>query len=99
MSSNPSGESHHPSNPSNGLYQGSVTLIHEVDDMSPNDFNYTQSPLLSDLTSPSQQNFKLNTMKLLENYNELMAASHDEYLDDENHNESLEELVTNNESL
>ena len=36
-----------------GLYQGSVTLVH--DDMSPNDFNYTQSQLLSGLTSPPSQ--------------------------------------------
>jgi len=39
------------SNGGGGLYQGSVTLVH--DDLSPNDFNYTQSQvLLSGLTSP-----------------------------------------------
>ena len=56
------------SNGGGGLYQGSVTLVH--DDLSPNDFNYTQSQvILSGLTSPpSQHQFQLNTMKLLENY-------------------------------
>jgi hypothetical protein len=69
--------------------------------MSPNDFNYTQSQLLSGLTSPpSQHQFQLNTMKLLENYDQIMNI--EEYQEeecDENHNESLEELVTNNFSI
>jgi hypothetical protein len=40
-------------------------------------------------------------MKLLENYDELMAQGGiiNENDDDENHNESLEELVTNNHSV
>jgi hypothetical protein len=82
-----------------GLYQGSVTLVH--DDMSPNDFNYTQSQLLSGLTSPpSQHQFQLNTMKLLENYDQIMnIEDYQEEECDENHNESLEELVTNNNSI